>query len=165
MILIIISFILDSVISNVVSINSYFLPLFTLVSFSLVYPKYKKNNIKFLMLVFIFGLLYDICFSSSLYINTLSFLAVASIIIVLYHYINMNIFSFTLINVLVIALYRIISYIIYILVSYKIFNAQILLISIVQSIILNILYGIIVYLIYNYIVKKINRSTYKYRKI
>lgn len=165
MILLIVSFILDSIVSSVISINSYLLPAFTLVSLAFIYPNYKKNNTCYIALALLSGLLYDICFSSSLYINTLSFLAVSALIILIYHYINNNIFSFTLVNVLVISLYRFISYIIYILVSYKSFNINSVFTSIIHTLTLNIIYGILLYFICNFIKKKFNKNTYKYKKI
>lgn len=155
-IILIISFLLESSFSNITNINSLFTPLFLLTSLVLLYPYFKKSNSNFIIVCVICGLIYDISFSDSVFINTLSFGLSGGLIILGYNYVNYNIYSSNFINLMVIIFYRIVSYILLCIVDYIHFNEMSMIEGIYNSIIVNIIYGILIYIIIDLIAKIFN---------
>lgn len=155
---VIVSFLMESVITNIVNINSILLPLFLLTSLVIIYP-YCKNNAVFISLCTICGLFYDISIDSS-FINTMSYSFVSLIIIFLYNYLKYNVYSASFINLVSIVFLRIISYLLFLLVSIMKFNINNLFVSIYSSILINLIYGIILYIIINLIAKIFNIKSY-----
>ncbi len=133
-----ISLILETIVSNVVGINSIFIPLFFIMSLILIYPKED-----YLIICFICGLIYDICFYNSLFINTISFILIGLLIP------NLKKYNIYFKSIIVIIFYRFISYSMLVLIGYTKFNISLLFKSIYSSIILNIIFIILVKLCYN----------------
>ena len=133
-----ISFILDKYISN---------SLFTLLSLLLTYNK--RNRKRLIIISIILGLLYDIIYTNTLFINTIIFLLSIYLIEIIYkknNYINTIISS-----LIIIIYYRLTQYIIMnIIYKYSIF---ILLKNIIISILINMIYVNLVFLL-----KKIHKS-------
>ena len=152
--ILILSFLLEASISNVINLSSLFIPLFVVTSLSILYPYFK--NQKFIVVAIICGLIYDITFTHSPFINTLSFSLISLFIMFCYNYINYNILSSNIINIVTIIVYQIINYFLLCIVDYVKFNEMILLKCISSSLILNIVYGIIIYLILKGIKKILN---------
>ncbi len=148
-ILIILSFILEAVLSNIISIP-LLTPLFLIVSLTISYPYFKNNKFNFVMTCALTGLIYDISFSDSLYINTISFGLLSAIVIIGYDYLKYNIINCNIINVIVIIFYRIISYLLLCFIDYINFNFKLLLEGIYNSLILNIIYATLIYLILHF---------------
>ena len=144
---IIFSFLFESVISNIVSINSNLIPLFTLVSLSITFPYFKKNLLKFIVICTITGLFYDLIFTNTPFINTVSFMLMSFLIILNYRLFKYNIISSSIFSIILIVLYRIISYGLLVLVDYLNFNYRNFLNGILSSLIVNIIYGFILYII------------------
>ena len=153
---IIISFILEGVFSNLVSINSLFLPLFTVTSLTILYPYFNNNQTKFISVCALVGFFYDIIYTDSLFVNTFSFTIVALSIIIIYNYINMNIFNINGLNIVIIIIFKIVSYMILCIVGYLHFKSHILVKGIYSSLMINIIYGIILYIVTDAIGKKLN---------
>lgn len=149
----VISLLLEAIFSNIVSLNSLFIPLFLITSLVIIYPYFCKKNINFFLVCLISGFLYDLIFADSLFINTLSFSFAGIIIILGYSYVNYSIYSSNILNTIVIILYRIISYLLLCIIGYTTFNENILLSGISSSLILNIIYGLILYLVIDMISK------------
>ena len=154
-ILLILSFLFESVITNIVYINTFLTPLFLLTSLTILYP-YFKNKTNFVIVCIICGLLYDMAFCDSIFINTISFGICSFFIIMCYNYFKYNIYSSNFINIVNIAFYRLESYILLIIIDYIKFNKYILFEGIYNSILINIIYGIIIYLIADLISKIFN---------
>ena len=155
-ILIIISFFLEGMITNLISLDSLFLPLFTLTSMVILYPFFNREKFyNYIITCFIIGAIYDIAYTNSLFINTFSFSLISVLIILIDHYIDSNIFSRSGINIVSIVLYRIITYFLLILFNYLSFNGNILIRGIYSSIIINFIYGMFLYFIANYINNKL----------
>lgn len=150
------SFLFESVFSNIVNIYSFLTPLFLLTSLTILYPYFKKNKINFVIISIIFGLLYDITFTDSLFINTISFGFCSGLIMLGYNYVNYNIFSSNIINIINIIFYRIISYLLLCIVDVIHFNESILFEGIYNSLLVNIIYGIIIFIIIELISKIFN---------
>jgi len=109
-IIIIFSFLFESAFSNIVNSHTFLTPLFLITSFSILYPYFKNNNFKFIIISIICGLFYDISLTNSTFINTISFGFASGLIIILYNYMNYNIFNSNFINIIIIIFYRIVSY-------------------------------------------------------
>ena len=79
--IIIISFLIDGILTNflpyMVNDLSYFTPLFTLVSIFLVYPFYQKKEKKYYGTIFLLGIIYDLFYTNLLFFNAMLFLMIA----------------------------------------------------------------------------------------
>ena len=146
-IIIFISLFFEAALSNIVSLNSLFLPLFSIVSLPLIWPYFKKNDLSFIAVCTLIGFIYDLVFTSMPYTNTIVFLILSVVIILNYRLFKYNIISSNILSVILIVLYRIIGYFILIIIGYLNFSFDFLLKSIYSSLIINLIYGIIIYII------------------
>lgn len=152
--IIILSFILENIISIFLNQNSFFFPLFSLLSLIIIFYYNLKQHNYFILSAFV-GLLYDIIFTDTLFLNCGIFLLFSLGVYLIFKRINYNVFNTVLVSLLFICLYRIITYLIFLL-SFNIsFNIFTLLKGIYSSIFLNIVYIILLYFIRN---KSINSS-------
>ncbi len=152
------SFLLEISFSNIIPNDSIFIPLFLLTSLCIIYKYSNNKKTNFLFICIVFGLIYDITFTNSAFLNTLSFLACGYLIQIGYRYINPNIISLNILNILVIIVYRFISYILLVMLEYIDMNPLYLLKGIYSSIIFNIIYGVLFYIIISKIFKLKNDS-------
>lgn len=146
MIVMLISFVLDGVFSNI--LKAPFLPLFSIVSL-VVMENYKKSEKNYLINCSILGLLYDLVYTNTLFLNSLSFLLIGFIIMFCFHFLTHRLDIELLGTTLSIVLFRTFSFL-----TYKMFYntpSHLLLPSIYNSIIVNLIYCILIYLL----VKKI----------
>lgn len=150
------SFLFESIFSNVVSLYSFLNPLFLLITLIFLYPYFKKNNFNFFIVSIICGLLYDLSFTNSPFINTICFGICSGLIILFYKYMHYNIINSNIINLLIIVLYRLLTLILLLILGIKNFSVNILLNSIYDSLIVNIIYGIIIFIIIDLISKIFN---------
>ena len=154
--LIIFSFLFESVITNIVPLNSFLVPLFFLTSLSILYPYFKSNNVSFIINCMVCGLIYDIAFGDSVFINTLSFGICGLSIICGYHFMKYTIYTSSFVNILSIVVYRIVSYFLLLILDYISFNMLSLFSGIYNSLLINLVYGIIIYLIMDLLAKIFN---------
>ena len=152
---IVLSFFLEIMFSNIVTFSSLFIPLFLIVSLVLMYP-YFKSKLYFIIACAICGLIYDLGFLNTAFINTLCFTATGLMIMLIHSYMNYNLVSTNIVNIIIIVFYRIISYLLLCLTAYTNFHITTLFRGIYSSLIINIMYGIIVYLLLNLICKRFN---------
>lgn len=157
-IILIFSFLFEAVFTNLVNINSLFIPLFVITSLVLIYPYFKNKNFNYIITCLILGLFYDIAFSDSVFVNTVSFGIIGSIIILCYDYVKYNIYTSNIINIIILISYRIITYIILLSVNYISFNSKIFFSGIYKSLLINILYGIIMYIIIDLVANLLNKK-------
>ncbi len=151
---IIISFYLESIISNYISITaSIFYPLFTLISLIIIYPYTLKNN-NYTKIVLVTGLLYDIVFTNTLGLNMFIFYIISIIIKYIYKHIYLNLLTIIITTPIIIAVYRVLTYLLLVISGMFKYDINILFKSIYSSIIVNIIYIIMAYTITNYISKK-----------
>lgn len=155
-IIIIFSFLFESAFSNIVNSYSFLTPLFLLTALPIVYPYFKNNNINFIIMCIICGIFYDISFTDSLFINTISFGMCGGLIVLVYNYVNYNIFSCNCINIIIIIFYRIISYLLLCIIDYVNFNGNILFQGIYNSLLANIINGVILFIIVDLLSKIFN---------
>ena len=143
----IISFVLEGFVSNFISLNSLFMPLFTLMSLIIIFPYFNENIKPYLITSFIIGVFYDVIYTNTVVIHGLLFLLIAFVIIKL----NV-IFSNNWVNVMIMALiciivYRITSFGILVITNTIPLNGLILLKSIYQSILLNLVFVTLAFII------------------
>ncbi len=146
--IIIISFILEGILTNIINMNSIILPLFTITSLVITYPYFKtEKNYKFIMISISMGLLYDIAYTNSLFISTFTFTLCSLLIIIIDKYIPESFFSRMCINICLIIAFKFISYLLLFIFQFIKFNQNVLIKGIISSLILNIIYGLILYFI------------------
>ena len=160
-IILIISILLDGILTNylpfLVNDLSYFTPLLTVVTIFILYPLNRKTENKFLLTIFVTGIIYDLLYTNLLFLNGLLFL----IIIFISKYIYKN-FEITW--------FKLIIYVIIIVSIYESMYAGILFIfrvvpitlnklyyKITHTLLLNIIYTEILHLIIKFLPKKYNR--------
>lgn len=153
-----ISFILEGIFTNIVSMNSIFIPLFTITSLVMLFPYFndKRDNLNYIVISAIAGLFYDIVYTNSLFVNTFAFTLCSLLVIFINKYVTSNLFNRSCINIVIIIIYRIFTFFALCLFQYIHFNENILLKGIYSSIIANIIFGIIIYIVFNKIGKKLN---------
>ena len=145
-VIVIISFFLDGILTNylpyMINDLSLFTPYFTIVSLIIICPFFKKQINKYYILVGIVGFLYDLFYTNLLFANTIFFLLLALIIVYLYFII------------LIIVIYHLIYAISLLVFNVVPININNILYLIGNSLILNIIYGEILYLICKYLPHK-----------
>ena len=156
-IVLIISFLCDSIFSNFLSFSlinpSVFKTICTLVSLVSVYP-YFINNKKYLIVIIIFGLLFDIVYSSTFLFITFIFIIIYFINKVVDFYLPYNMININIIAILSITLYHIFSFGILSLVNYNTYSLGILLKCIYTSILGTVIYTTILFFILKFFEKK-----------
>lgn len=152
------SFLLEAISTNLVNTNSFLIPLFTLTSLVMIYPYFNKKNINYILVCLIIGLFYDIVFADSIFVNTVSFGLVGALTMLCYNYVKCNIYSSSIVNFIMLITYRIISYTILLSINYVTFNNRVFFMGIYKSLIMNIIYGALLYLLIEIIAKKFNKK-------
>lgn len=161
MLVMIISMILEGIASTFSSINnSLFMSLFALISIIIIYPFMYKDIFKYLKYVAIIGIIYDIVYTNTFFLNMIVFTFIGMIIIQLNKLIKNNFFNNIIVTIICIICYRLITYIILVFSNYLPLDINLLITSIYSSLILNIIYTSILYLIMDRISKK-----YRIKKI
>lgn len=157
---IIVSFLLDGVLSNLISINSLFVPFFSLVCLLVLYPYFNGNIKNFITVSALVGLFYDIIYTDSIFVNTFAFLALSLFIVKINEYVNSNILNICNLSVIIIFIYRVFSYLILCMVGYSNFDFNTLIRGIYSSLIINVLYTAVLFKLTNYLCEK-----YKLKRI
>lgn len=141
----IVSFLLDGILSRYILPNTLFIPLFTIVSLVLIYPYFNDNNFRYFKYIAILGLLYDIVYFDTLFLNFFIFMIIGFVIIFLSYLLSNNWYINLGVTVISIVLYRLIHYIFIVLFKNYTFSFMALFESIYSSLILNIIYFIVMY--------------------
>ncbi|MFA5603386.1 MAG: rod shape-determining protein MreD [Bacilli bacterium] len=145
--IIILSLILENIVSNIVPLGSVFTPLFSIVSLVLIYPFFNNNDLRYIKYCGVVGLIYDIIFTNTLFLNMIVFMAVGLIIKLINFTLSNNFINVMIITLISIVMYLIITYFILVIIGYKNFNIDYLTITILKTLLLNIIYSFIMYII------------------
>lgn len=149
------SFVLDAFTSLYLHFSietvSIFKTIYTIISLVIIY-NYFKNKTKYLIILIISGILFDIVYTNTFILNIVIFLVIYMIINYLDYLMPNNIFTINLKSILSIITYYILTYIVMLLSNYNIYPLSLLLKIITHSILMTIFYTTISYLI----LKKIN---------
>lgn len=73
MLLILISVILDGILSALIPLNSIFRPKLTITAIYFLYSKYKKNKTSYFILLIITGIVYDLLYTNILWLHPIIF--------------------------------------------------------------------------------------------
>ena len=159
--ILLISFVLEGIVTNIIPLDSLFIPMFSAVAILVAYPLFNDDKIKFIIYSGFLGLFYDLTYTSTPFINTFSFLLTALIISLICKFITINKLNLILIVVFTVLFHETTTYILLCLFRYRIFNDETLTKGLYSSIIINVLYSYILYFIIEFICKKKKRKYIK----
>lgn len=143
----IISFILDSIISNLVSINGLFLPLFTVMSLIIIYPYFNNKKNKFYLSCFIIGVCYDLIYTNTIVIHGFLFLLLGFIITRMNLVLANNYINVIIMGLILIIIYRTLTYGLIIITANASFDFFNLFRSVYSSLIANVIFVSLAYII------------------
>ena len=139
--ILVISFLLDNLISFFLNINLLFNPLLSLVSLIIIFRYYhRKDENKYLITSFVLGLVYDIVCTDTVFLNAGIYLLLSLFIIKFYKIFSYNLLNSAILLIIVIIIYRSITFLVLSNFNFISFNLYHLLQSISSSLILNLLY-------------------------
>lgn len=157
LIIVILSFYLDSISSNLLCFSNLFYPLFSLLSLVIVYRYYKKRYLKkYYITSLILGLFYDLVYTNTLFLNTIIFFLLAILIHLLYDLLTNNFYNTILISLFLIICYRLFTYLILLFTGYITLHIEVFFASIYCSILVNLIYLVLFYLGTKIISKKLH---------
>ena len=157
-IIIIISFILDGVLTNFLPYGveniSLFTPLLTIVALVVIYNFFYHEEKKYYILSFIVGILYDLFYTNLLFLDGLLFLLIAFVITKIYKLVGFNYMWIALDILISIIIYECSFALVIVIFNLVPMSIYRLLYKIGHSIILNIIYGELLYFIIRLLPKK-----------
>lgn len=149
------SLFLEGIFSNIVPFqNSFFVPLFAMMTIVLLYPYGKIHLKKYILTIFIYGVVYDFIYTQALFLDGILFVGIIMMIHFLYRFFSSSVVGLLFLECISIFIYRVGSYIILCMIGYVDFKVNILVSSIYFSILLNVLYASLFY----YIIKWCNKK-------
>ena len=161
-IIIIITILLDGLLTNILpyTVNnlSIFTPMFTILLPIIIYPFYIKEEKKYLITLIIIGIIYDLFYTNLLFYDAIVLFIFGLIMIKLYKNIGYNYIKVLIYTLLGIILYELFNYLVIIIFNLVSINLLEVIYKITHSIILNLIYVSILYII----IKKLPK---KYKKV
>ena len=161
-IILLISIVLDGILSNflpfLVNDLSLFTPMLTVIAIFMIYPFFRKKEKKYFITIFIVGMIYDLLYTNLVFFNGVLFLIIGFISLEIYKNFEISYLKLIIYLILIISAYEILTGIILLVFNMVPVTIYKVLYKITHSLILNIIYGELIYLIINLIPKK-------YRKI
>jgi len=149
---IIISFLLDGIMSNIISFNlvdpSYLKTIYSVVALVIIY-NYFDNHQKYLTILIVLGIFFDIVYTNTFILNIVVFFITYLILSSVDYLIPNNLLTINLKSLVAIYSYHILTYIILLLANYNHYNIKLLGMILIRSIIMTIIYTTISYLIMN----------------
>jgi len=145
------SFFLDGIIFSLSSINSTVAPLFTVLSLVLAYPYYYNNRKIMYISVIVVGVLYDIVYTNTLFLNTLIFIVFLYFIEKIFKYLTNNILNAFIISTFIICFYHLIVYVFFLIIGVVEWDIMNLIDRILPSLIINYIYIIVFYFVFYFI--------------
>jgi len=146
-IVLIISFILDNLISNFIPLNSVLVPLFTIMSLIIIYPYFTNHKNKYLLACFIVGICYDLIYTNTIVIHGFLFLLLGFIITRMNLLLANNFINVVIMGIILIVVYRSLTYGLILITANASFDLFNLFRSIYSSLIMNIFFVSIAYII------------------
>lgn len=161
-IILLISIVLDGILSNflpyLVNDLSLFTPMLTVIAIFIIYPFFRKKEKNYFIIIFIVGMIYDLLYTNLLFFNGVLFLIIGFISLEIYKNFEISYLKLIIYLILIISAYEILTGIILLVFNMVPVTLYKVLYKITHSLILNVIYGELIYLIINLIPKK-------YRKI
>lgn len=158
LIIITLSLILDGILSNIfpytVNNLSLFTPLLTLISIYLIYPFYKKKENKYILTIFLTGIIYDLLYTNLIFYNAITFTIIGIISKYIYKYYEINYLNIIIQIILIVTIYESLNALIIILFNLVPMSISRLFYKITHSLLLNIIYSELLLLIINILPSK-----------
>ena len=146
----IISFLLDGFMSNYTEVllidPSYLKTIYTVISLVIIF-RYFESEKKYLIIITITGILFDIVYTNTFLLNPFIFYIIYLIIKFLEYYIPNNLLTINIKSLTAIIIYHTITYFLLQISSYHHYDLKVLLTIITHSLIVTIIYTSISYLI------------------
>lgn len=151
-IIIILSLILDGLLSNFLSFMvgdlSYFTPLFTVMTVLIIYPFFKKKEKKnYFLALAITGIIYDLLYTNLLFYHSTIFILLGLLTILLHKYLDTNFFMVLLETVLIIIVYQSVTAFLFFLLQVVPVTLNDLIYLIEHTLLINIIYTQLGYLL------------------
>ena len=143
LILIILSLLLDGYLSTIISSSSYFLPLLTLTTIYLIYPKYSKKIRSYKLIVIIVGLIYDLLYTNLLLFHAVIFYILSLLIIHIYKNYSQTKLTTILSLIILIVVYELLVASIFFIFQVSTITFIKLITKIFKSLLLNIIYALV----------------------
>ena len=144
------SFLIDAIMSNFVNtlmINpSYFRTIYSVISLVIIYNYFDNDN-KYLKILVILGILFDIVYTNTFLLNVFIFLVIYFIIRGINNYIPNNLFTINIKSLLAIMTYHVLSFLILLLAHYESYTVNHLFLILTRSIIMTVIYTSASYLL------------------
>ena len=159
LIILILSFILDGILTNFLPYIelSLFTPLLTLVSIFLIYPFYKKTELRYFVTLIILGILYDLFYTNLLFFNSILFLIIGFITKIIYKNLDINFIKLIIYIIGIIIIYELTTGLIIFIFNLVPITITKILYKITHSILLNVIYAELIYLVLKIIPKKFKK--------
>lgn len=158
LIIITLSLIIDGILSNIFpyTINnlSLFTPLLTLISIYLIYPFYKKKEKKYMITLFLTGIIYDLLYTNLIFYNAITFTIIGIISKYIYKHYEINYLNIIIQIILIVTIYESLNALIIILFNLVPMSISRLFYKITHSLLLNIIYSELLLLIINILPSK-----------
>ena len=158
------SFVLDSFMSNIFPSTltdiSYFTTIYIIIAFVIVYPCF-INEKKYYLLIIIFGLLFDILYTGTFIFNMILFLVIGIIIKLFNNIFPSNVITTNVVGIIAISVYHILSFIILSLVSGISYDFILLINIILHSILMTIIYTSITYILVKFTYERLELKEVK----
>ena len=158
--ILIVSFLLDGILFSLFSFTNPVSPLFSLLSLLIIYPYCDTNKKSYYMYPIVMGILYDITYSNSLFLNTLIFTGFSYILIRIFKLFTINFVNVLVIGTISIIIYRVVAFAFMYMIGIIDFNVETLIESISYSFISNYIYLIILYFTVSLIASKLKVKKY-----
>lgn len=160
--IVLISLLLDGFLTNILPYTvenlSLLTPSLTLISLLLVYPFYRKKEMKYTILILITGIIYDLLYTNLLFFNAILFYIVIKVMQYIYKKYEINYFTIIINTIIAITTYEVLQVIIISIYNLYPITLYSLVYKIKSSLLLNIIYAELIYFIISIIPRK-------YRKI
>lgn len=158
LIIITLSLILDGILSNIfpytVNNLSLFTHLLTLISIYLIYPFYKKKENKYILTIFLTGIIYDLLYTNLIFYNAIIFTIIGIISKYIYKHYEINYLNIIIQIILIVTIYELLNALIIILFNLVPMSISRLFYKITHSLLLNIIYSELLLLIINILPSK-----------
>lgn len=158
--ILIVSFLLDGILFSLFSFTNPVSPLFSLLSLLIIYPYCDTNKKSYYVYPIVMGILYDITYSNSLFLNTLIFTGFSYILIRIFKLFTINFVNVLVIGTISIISYRVVVFAFMYMIGIIDFNVETLIESISYSFISNYIYLIILYFTVSLIASKLKVKKY-----
>lgn len=161
-IIVLISLLLDGFLTNILPYTvenlSLLTPSLTLISLLLIYPFFRKKEMKYTILILITGIIYDLLYTNLLFFNAILFYIVIKVMQYIYKKYEINYFTIIINTIIAITTYEVLQVIIISIYNLYPITLYSLVYKIKSSLLLNIIYAELIYFIISIIPRK-------YRKI